>query len=126
MTIANLAEHCNKYSSCDGCELSADSKKCMLRHLTLPEVIMKLSIPKKNQVVWVRFENKVKLLEALDNVREILTSNAGCNPVQLYAEEENVVKELGSYNLINDTGIEILNQKYGKNNVKVEEIIKGA
>ena len=124
--IASLAEHCNNYSSCNGCELSIDGKKCMLRHLSLPEVIMKMSIPRKKQNVWIKFENKPRVLESLDSIKEIIENNPGNYPVHLYANDENLIKDLGNYYLINDTGIKILTEKFGESNVKVEDTVKGA
>jgi hypothetical protein len=126
MNIANLAEHCNNYSSCNGCELSIDSKKCMLRHLSLPEVIMKMSIPRKRQAVWIKFDNKPKIMESLEDIKDIAMKNNGSIPIHLYANEENLIKDLGNYYLINDTGIKILTEKFGESNVKVEDTVKGA
>lgn len=126
MTIVKLVDHCNEHSDCSGCELRIENNKCMLRHLPLPETFIKLTVSKKNQVVWIKFEDKEKVLEALEDIKEVTRTHSGYNTIQLYAEKENSIKELGNYYLINEEGSTVLSQKYGSDNVKIVETEKGA
>jgi hypothetical protein len=124
LAIINLTDHCNMYD-CASCDLGNYKNKCMLRNMTLPEIITKLCALDRKWITWVKFENQYKLKNALNTIKEIAKSNSGDYMVRLYAEEEKLTKDLSSGYNINETGFELLTDLLGEQNVVMEEHIKG-
>jgi hypothetical protein len=125
LSIVNLAEHCSKHVECKSCELGLDKNKCMLRNLTLPEVIAKISIPKSDNIVWIKLKNSENAAKAMNKIKNIAEYNSGWNRIYVYAEEENSLSKLSEIHSTNDNGIELLKKEYGEGNVCIQPIIRG-
>jgi hypothetical protein len=125
LAIINLTDHCNLHNSCKDCDLMCDKNKCMLRKMTLPEIIVNMCTPEKKCIVWINFEDKTKVDYYLDKIKEITKENKGNYPIKLYANNEKLVKDMNYRYDINDAGIEVLTKEFGFENVVVQEDIKG-
>ncbi|SHI92365.1 hypothetical protein [Parasporobacterium paucivorans] len=134
-TVMDLMEHCDSYDSCDRCILKMENKKCMLRNMTLAEVLVELAEPviRRTRQIWVMFKDMEAAEEHLNYLDGISHNNNHRdwgdanekNEIIVYLQNEAQKRVMRCDWDVSDDVIEELKNKIGPEKIKIVDSTKG-